>query len=162
VHASDTQLFSKFNIMKKSTKIITALALIMALSTMAFSSIASADDSLNKDGEFDLSKLGEKHQKHQENMTDEQKTTMGAMKAAIESGDYETWCSLHQEVDHPRSNTISELITEENFDTFASLMTAKAEKDLEAVKELMTELGIEKGIFPHRGHKRDGKQNLSE
>jgi len=70
-----------------------------------------------------------------------------AVTQALKNGDYETWKQAVENLERPR---ITELITEENFDTFIQLYEAKMSGDYETVKELSEEIGFEIGPCGHR------------
>ena len=65
---------------------------------------------------------------------------------ALEEGNYEAWKAAIENLEGPR---MTELITEENFDTFVQLYEAKMAGDYETVKQLSEELGLEGGPCGH-------------
>ena len=70
---------------------------------------------------------------------------------ALEEGDYETWKEAMEILERPK---ITELITEENFDTFVKLHEAKMNGDYETIQELSEELGF--GMRRPCGHRMFG------
>ena len=66
---------------------------------------------------------------------------------ALEEGNYEAWKAAIKNIERPR---ITELITEENFDTFVQLYEARMAGDYEIVKQLSEELGLGAGPCGHR------------
>lgn len=64
---------------------------------------------------------------------------------AIESGDYETWKNLMDARGGWRSK-VTEVVTEDNFDTFAAMHAAMESGDTVKANELRSELGL-----PERG-----------
>jgi hypothetical protein len=61
------------------------------------------------------------------------------MEQAMEQG-YEVW--KEAVADSPKGNHMTEVITEENFDTFVEMHEAKQSGDFETAKELAQEIGL--------------------
>ena len=78
----------------------------------------------------------------------EQFALMESVKQAIEAGDYQGWLQAQTELEKSRS--ITAVITEENFPTFAAMHQAMKDGDFETARELAEELGLS-GRFM-RGH----------
>ena len=77
------------------------------------------------------------------------------MEQAMEQG-YESW--KQAVADSPKGNHITEVITEDNFDTFVEMHEARQSGDIETAQALAEELGLQgfgkcgsgKGRFGHR------------
>jgi hypothetical protein len=76
---------------------------------------------------------------------------------AMETGDYAAWLEAHEINGISVRPQIADLITEENFDRFVEMHTAKKDGDRELAKEIADELGLEKPMFK-RGQKRGMRQ----
>jgi nucleotide-binding universal stress UspA family protein len=90
------------------------------------------------EGKFN--EMFEHHQEMSEKRAQMQKKR-AAVEAAIEAGDYEAWVSAIE--GSPGAERLAEVITEDNFGTFAEIHQARQDKDWEKAKELAEELGIE-------------------
>ena len=67
-----------------------------------------------------------------------------AIEVALEEGDYDAWKELMGD-----RGRIAEVVTEDNFDTFAAMHEAMEEGDTEEAAELREELGL--GMHPQDG-----------
>ena len=61
---------------------------------------------------------------------------------AIENGDYNAWVAAVEASQPPK---ITDVVTEDNFDTFVQMHNARMEGDFETAQTLAEELGLEKG-----------------
>jgi len=75
-----------------------------------------------------------------------------AIVAAMDDGDYEAWAELMD-----GRGRISEVITEDNFETFVALHEARKDGDQETVEELREELGLGQHPQDGTGHQGEGK-----
>ncbi len=107
--------------MKKITKILASVLVTLTLGTLVFTSVASAcDDAADKQAEH-----------------------FQAVQESVEAGDYDAWQELmSQRGKNAKHSKMLEVITEDNFDLLADLMEAKENKDPEAAKEILEELGL--------------------
>ena len=65
---------------------------------------------------------------------------MGAVQSTIESGDYQAWNSAIG--DEPGAEKLREVITEDNFATYAEMQQAIQDKDFAKAKDLASQLGL--------------------
>lgn len=63
-----------------------------------------------------------------------------AMEQAMNNKDYATWFELM--TNEGRTPRVTQLVTEENFETFVQIHNAKIANDLETAQKLRTELGL--------------------
>jgi hypothetical protein len=108
---------------------------VASLGTLAFASIASADETFQK---------GERLQKPSQERMEE-------MKVIMESGDYDLWYTFASEHDHPKAEKMLEVINEDNFYLLVELHEARMDKDRETAHSIMDELGIERPERPEKG-----------
>ncbi|MBT4351420.1 hypothetical protein HOD20_02725 [archaeon] len=71
------------------------------------------------------------------------------MEEAFETHDYDAWYALMSE--NERTPKVLDLITEENFETFALAHKAAEDGDFETAAELRAELGLNNGNGPRDG-----------
>ncbi|PIZ74763.1 hypothetical protein COY07_00160 [Candidatus Peregrinibacteria bacterium CG_4_10_14_0_2_um_filter_43_11] len=89
-------------------------------------------------------------------MTDEQET---ALKTALDNNDYQAWFKVVSEAT-PKAEVLTK-INADNFSAFVELRKAKENKDLEGIKKLHEELGIEiKMPHPQMGNAKRGRMNF--
>ncbi len=78
-----------------------------------------------------------------------------AIEAAFESQDYDAWHALMTEDGrHPR---VVDVVTKDNFETFASAREAALNGDSETAKGLREELGLNKGLNRKMQNRHAGK-----
>lgn len=123
--------------MKKTTKTLASLMLVLALSLTAVSSIASADSDLEEKTEVASEDMGHKHKFFHKNLDEE---TREALKEAITNSDYDAWYAIVSEA--PEGHPLADFITEENFYMFAEMVQAKMNGDHETAREIREELGL--------------------
>jgi hypothetical protein len=70
----------------------------------------------------------------------ERQQYMEQVQVAIEAGDYNAWKSAMEQVQRPQ---MTDVITEENFDTFVAIHNAMQNGDYETANQLREQLGID-------------------
>ena len=105
------------------------------------------------------SQMAEKRGVMQENFAEKRNVMQEAnekIQQALDDGDYDAWKEAVSV--SGRSSRIAEKITEDNFDTYVKMHQAMQDKDMETVKELSGEIGLEslegrrgfsRGMFGH-------------
>lgn len=124
--------------MKKSKMYLLASILGLLVTTVAVSSVASADElgAKFRGMNMDPAKLEEMQEQRQE------------LHDAIESGDYDAWKAIVDS--RPR---ITDYINEDNFAQFAQMHSLRQEGDFEGAQAIREELGLpDKGGFG-KGHR---------
>lgn len=105
--------------------------------------------------------LVERHQTRTEKRA-EQEQRMESINAALEAGNYDAWIDAVSELGGPED--ISEMVTEDEFETLVEIYTARQDGDFDTARALMEESGLhmipgmELGMgegFGMRGMKRD-------
>jgi quinol monooxygenase YgiN len=84
----------------------------------------------NKFSEERFEHMAERYESHQ------------AIQLALDNGDYDAWVTA---VEDAKPLSITEVITEDNFDTFIAMHEAREAGDFETAKQLAEELGFENG-----------------
>lgn len=160
--------------MRKATKFGIAALLLVALvgSAFAFSgngfgneaareALESGDYAAWKDAmiaeltEERFNQLRERHTEMEQKRAEMQEN-MEQVQQAIEAGDYDAW--VEAVADSPGGNRLTEVITEENFDTFVAMHEARQSGDLETARSLAEELGLGGfGLGPEMHHERFGE-----
>lgn len=123
----------------RTAKIITfntAAALLGACFAVAMS--ASADTGLG----YGAMRGGYDEERHE------------AVEATLEGGDYEAWVALMD-----GRGRVTEVVTEDNFDTFVAMHEAMEAGDMEEAQELREELGL--GLRPQDGSGYRGKHGMA-
>jgi hypothetical protein len=78
---------------------------------------------------------------------------MEQVQAAIQNGDYNAWKAAMEQLEKPQ---LTDLINEDNFDTFVAMHNAMQEGDFETANQLREQLGISHGMGMHRCGMRGG------
>lgn len=133
--------------MKKSKFYLLSGFLGLLVTTLAVSSLASAD---TLDGNFFRGRNMDATQLEQfEQFREERQAEHEALQEAIESGDYQAWKNIIDS--RPR---ITDVITEDNFDQFVQMHNYMQSGDFEAAQTIRDELGLDQfgpGMGMHMG-----------
>jgi hypothetical protein len=118
-----------------SKKYYLGVALVaLLITTVGVSALVSASE-----GDFQRGEM--RGEKFSPEKMEEMKANKEAMKAVVESGDYEAWKAL---VEESGRDKILETITADNFAQFVEMHNLKQADDREGARAIADELGLKK------------------